>query len=243
MLEFHADNLSPWVLLDDAHTAQDDGWDIRANRLLAHWSRRREAFAEQGIAVPEVVVSPVGAGGTRSRRTSRSETGPGLGATAFAAAARAICDALPPPMRGLVLLIAPAVVEGDEAFAADISALVDAPDLAGCRWVVVVDSDRPRPALLTAMGERAIDCECTIDPAKRDEDLDALLADGGGADDAGRMTASPRGVVPPRRVDDPPQLAEEQRDTVLRAAGIAPAMLDEGPRLRNLVLGAAVAMK
>ena len=34
-LECHADNFSPWVLLEDGHTPADDGWQASASRLAA----------------------------------------------------------------------------------------------------------------------------------------------------------------------------------------------------------------
>jgi len=55
--------------------------------------------------------------------------------------------------------------------------------------------------------------------------------------------AGPRGAKPPPRVDDPPPLPREKRDAALREAGVDPALLDAAPKLRQLVLGAAMAMK
>src|SRR5262245_56860361 len=46
-LEFHSDNLSAWTVLPDSYSAQDPGWRIRGNRLLAHWQERRSAFRER----------------------------------------------------------------------------------------------------------------------------------------------------------------------------------------------------
>ena len=48
-LEFHADNRSAWPLLPDAHTREDDRWQLRANGLAADWGRRVEAFAAEGV--------------------------------------------------------------------------------------------------------------------------------------------------------------------------------------------------
>src|SRR5215510_12832513 len=52
-LEFHADNRSAWAVLEDSHSANDPGWQVRANRLLAHWDDRRKAFLDQeGLQMP-----------------------------------------------------------------------------------------------------------------------------------------------------------------------------------------------
>src|SRR5438045_2304729 len=56
-IEFLPDNRSAWVAVPDSHTTADPGWQVRANRLIAHWSDRRKAFLEkEGIEMPEAKV-------------------------------------------------------------------------------------------------------------------------------------------------------------------------------------------
>src|ERR1041384_929405 len=51
--EFDRDNFSPWLVLDDAHTAADGGWRARAVRLHDHWECRRQLFLDrEGIEMP-----------------------------------------------------------------------------------------------------------------------------------------------------------------------------------------------
>ncbi|KYG09062.1 hypothetical protein BE21_19915 [Sorangium cellulosum] len=245
-LEFHADNFSPWVVLEDAHSAAEGGWQVRATRVLANWELRRDAFAKEGVEMPTATPAlslPDGAllaSALHAGIPLRSSGGLGP----FAAALHGVLGALRPPLRGLVVVLAPTVIESMAAFEAELTALVQAPTLADCRWVLVHDTTADGPAkLLQALGARALICNCVIDPAQQDRDLDTLLAGGDGPQAARAGMAGPRGVVPPKRVDGPPELPREARDAALRLAGIDPAYLDEAPRLRSLVLGAAVAIK
>jgi tetratricopeptide (TPR) repeat protein len=239
-LEFHADNFSPWVGLEDAHTVADDGWQARANRLAEDWQRRRESFAKEGIELPALAPAP---GGAAVGDTLRPATqGPGARLAPFALMLSAELGALRAPLRGLVVVLAPTVVEDPSALEQDLIALVRSPSLSGCRMVLLLGDDIPLPErLLEELGEAALRSDCRVDPAAFEADVEALLASGEGGTMAG--VARPRGVVPPRRVDDPPELPKEQRDAALREAGIDPQYLEAAPRLGPLVIGAALAMK
>lgn len=220
-LEFHADNASAWPVLLDAHTRADEGWQLRANALAADWARRVEAFAEAGVQQGAV----------------KATQGP----DAFRTTAAAIAQAMVAPLAGLVIVLAPAIVQQPERLEADLTALMGDPALQRCRWVLVLDLDAPLPQpLIDALGpQRALVTRCRIDPEQQRRDLAAMLD----ADPARFGTAFPVGVTPPRRVDDPPPLPREQRDAALRAEGIDPALVDEGPELRAKALGASIAMK
>jgi tetratricopeptide (TPR) repeat protein len=92
------------------------------------------------------------------------------------------------------------------------------------------------------MGDSAIQCDCRIDSADLERDVEAMLSTGG--ESGGTMgTAGPRGVQRPRRVDDPPELPPEKREAALREAGVDPRFFAEGPKLGQLVIGSALAMK
>lgn len=222
--EFHHDNKSAWVVLEDAHLADDGGWQARANRLLAEWERRREAFLnEQGLELPAAVPARPGA------------TPPPL--QPFEASASAVLQALRAPLEGLVIVLAPTVVDDVEALGAELWALMTAPPLRPCRWVLVVDAEASAPSFLEHMGPHAIRSRCVPDPEQQREDFAALVAD----PQLGR--AGPRGVDRPPRVDDPPPLDPAVRDQALREAGIDPRYLEKAPDLARLALGAALAMK
>jgi tetratricopeptide (TPR) repeat protein len=238
-LEFHADNFSPWVGLEDAHTAADDGWQARANRLADDWQKRREAFAKEGVELPALAPALGEAVGDESR-PSKQDADARLAPFAITLAEE--LGALRAPLRGLVVVLAPAVVEDPRAFEQDLIALVRSPALTGCRLVLLLADDIPLPKrLLEELGEAALESDCRVDPAAFEADVEALLASGDGGGMAG--VARPRGVVPPRRVDDPPELPKEQRDAALREAGIDPQFMDAAPKLGTLVIGAALAMK
>lgn len=220
-LEFHADNQSAWPLLLDAHTKADDGWQLRANVLAADWARRVEAFAKEGIAQGPV----------------KAAQGP----TAFRTTAAVITESMAAPLAGLVIVLAPSVVQQAERLESDLTALMGDPALQKCRWVLVIDLDvTPPQTLIDALGpQRALVTRCRIDPAQQSRDLSAML----GGDPQRFGTAFPVGVTPPRRVDDPPPLPKAQRDAALRQSGVNPALVERGPEIRAKALGAAIAMK
>ncbi len=237
-LEFHADNRSPWVVLEEPWTAEDDGWQARANRLAEDWERRRQAFAKEGIALPAVVAQ--GEGGARARPPSGGRAaGPEARLLPFVQAASDVLGAAREPLRGLVLVLAPSSVEQGAALEAELEVLLAVERLAACRWVLVLGDDvAPPRRLLEKLGAAALECDARVDPAAVERDAEALATP-----DVRAGLAGPRGVKPPRRVDDPAELPPEQRDAELRKAGVDPRYLDEAPQLRARVVGAALAMK
>lgn len=235
-LEFHADTRSPWVTLDAPRTGEDDGWQARANALTEDWGRRRQAFADAGVELPALATSGAGPEAPAASAVE-ARLAP------FASTAAAVLGASREPLRGLVLLLAPAAVDDPAAFEEELDVLLRVPSLAGCRWILVLDEDlEPPRGLLAALGDRALECDARVDPAAFERDVEELVAGG----DVRAGMAGPRGVVPPRRVDDPAEpseAAKAERDEALRKAGIDPRYLVEAPRLRTLVVGAALAMK
>lgn len=235
--EFHADNFSPWVMLPEAYTSEDNGWQVRANRLVTDWERRREAFFKEGIELPKVQVASL-------PEPHQTPKGLSAGITLFHKTAASVQRALRRPLRGLVFVLAPPVVDDPVGLERDIDALLRARALEACRFVLVLDSDLPTPhELLEALGDRAMQAECVVDPKQQEQDLAAMLGGGDDPESMGGIGAAPRGVVPPRRVDGPPEVPKDQRDAALREAGINPEFLEKAPRFRNLVLSAALAMK
>lgn len=237
-LEFHFDNRSPWVVLEDPHTDADDGWMARTNRLAEAWEKRRQRLAEDGVQAP-AITSPATLGAAApgtADRPGRVRT-PEERVASFGRLAANLLRALPSPMSGLVVVLAPTVVERMPALEEEVARLLASAELKDCRFVLLLDSDFAVPAtLLKGCGSRALVCECIVSSRSQDRDLEVMLAQES-------YLAGPKGVAPPRRVDDPPELPKEERDAALRAAGINPAFLEEAPNLRKLVFGAALAMK
>jgi hypothetical protein len=232
-LEFHHDNRSFWVVLEDAHTAADPGWRFRANRLLSHWEDRRRAFRKmEGLEIPEARLNASDPGTQSSSEASRP-------VAPMRQACAAILDALCLPLEGMIIVLAPGIVEDVEAIGSELARLAADPAISLCRWILVLDAAQSWPSVLNEFGELALRCECIPDPAQQKRDLDAMMSA------PARMIgqAGPRGVIPPKRVDDPPPMPIEERDAMLRKAGIEPAYIEKAPDLQRLIFGAAIAMK
>ena len=224
--EFHADNRSPWVVMEDAWEPGGAHWQSRAARLLHDWERRREAFAAEGTTLPDAVPP---------RRVHSPATPERPGTDLFLTASLAVLGALRPPLDGLVLVLAPTLVDDVNEVDADLAALLGRPELAPARVVLVLDHDAGVPArTLEWLGDAALACDCRTDPRQKRADLQAVV-DGGGV-------AAPAGVAPPRRVNAPPPPDPAVRDAALREAGDYPAYQEAAPELRRLILGGAVAM-
>ena len=243
---FHADNFSPWLFLEDAHLSDDAGWTNRAVRLVSQWNLSRKAFAEHGTDLGELhppsmpenpaprsprgLLSP-----TRKLLPSHSCGRPPAELVIFARTVSEALLALRPPLEGLVVVLAPTVVQHPVSLESSLELLLGRRELTECRFVLVLDVDvEPPSRLVQALGDRALTCDCVLDAERFDNDLAAFIGSGQNSG------ATPRGVMPPPRIDDSPQIPREQRDKLLRDAGIEPALLDEAPKLSSLVLGAAL---
>jgi hypothetical protein len=244
--EFHHDNKSAWAVFEDAHVDGDHGWQVRATRLFDHWERRREAFAKDGVTMPAAVFGSDGPPAPPRGPEPRSNDGSSFGILAPAASLRsafkpfeevtlAITRALRAPLEGLVIVLAPTVVDDVEAIGAQIEAMITEP-LRSCRWVLVVDRDQTAPSIVARLGSAAIVCDAIADEEQQRRDFAALVS----APVMGR--AGPR-VTRSRRIDAPPPLDPKLRDAGLRAAGIDPAYMEAAPELARLALGGALAMK
>jgi len=231
-LEFLQENRSAWVVVPDAHTTQDPGWQVRANRLIAHWSDRRKAFLEkERIEMPEAKVDAPVADRSRFRQL--------LPISPMRDACAALITALRPPLDGFVIVLTPSVVADLNAMGAEIEALAGDPALTACRWVWVLDAEDPWPDVLDRVADRGLRCECIPDPDQQKRDFDAMIA----APPTMIGRAGPRGITPPRRINERPPMPPEERAAALRAAGINPEYCEKAPHLQHLILSAAVAMK
>ena len=187
-LDFNADNRSAWVVLEDGHTANDPGWQVRANRLLVHWEDRRTAFLErEGLEMPASEIAELTAASPHAKRPPAAVLPTWL-------ACRAVLDAIRAPLEGLVIILAPAVVANVEQMLAELAALVNDPALDGCRWVWVLDAAESEASLAERVAPPNMYCECVPDADQLAQDLAAMVS----ADAASIGRAAPRGVVPPQ---------------------------------------------
>jgi tetratricopeptide (TPR) repeat protein len=230
-LEFLQDNRSAWVVLPDAHATADPGWQVRANRLIAHWSDRRKAFLEkEQIEMPEARIDGI-------RGANRS--GKPLPILPMQDACAALINALRPPLDGFVIVLTPAMVTNLNVMGSEIEALANDSALEACRWVWVLDAENPWPDVLDRFGDRGLRCQCIPDPEQQKKDFAAMIA----APPMMIGRAGPRGITPPRRIDEPPPMPREELAAALRSAGVNPEYCEKAPELQRLILGAAVAMK
>ena len=231
--EFHADNHSPFLRLEDAYSAESRGWEARALRVREQHGARREAMAKEGLSLPALPPpSP--------------EKGDAV--AAFAVLLRQVVEARCAPLEGLVVVLAPTRMEEPREWQRELRLLLEAPKLADVRWVVV-DLDRSSlGSIVETLGAKALSNTCRVDEEALQAEL-ARMLDGAGAASPGAPgpaqvgAAWPRGVVPPPRKGKPAP-SPGQVEAALKEAGIAPGMAGEaGRQLRQKVLLAAQALR
>ena len=211
-IEFHPDNRSPFLVLEDAWTNDEPGWRTRSQRMVEAWEGRVRVLSEHGIEL-----------GSMSGQRPGSPNALG----AFGGWLHLLLQALRPPLEGLVLVLAPARIEDSAAFESEVIELVRRAELAKARWVIVDMQEAALELLHAELGERAIHCECVRDDEAFARDLNALMAsvDPELPSPARAGAAWPRGVIPPPRPGEPaPPTAEQQEaiDAALVAGGANP---------------------
>lgn len=233
-LEYHADNASPFVTLETPWAGPDHGADARAATFVERFAATADALRAAGVEVPAFA------------RTLAAAPGH----AALADALRRACVALQPPLRGLVIVLAPTRIDDGEAHLLFMRRVLATETLRDVRWAVVEADTRHLASLAAELGERsALSLEFVVDEAAQQRDLAALVGPAGAGNDDDVLPppwgpwssggAMPR-AVPPRRVDDRPAATDEQ----LRAAGLEPTFVKGGAqRLRRLMLGAALALR
>lgn len=231
--EFHADNHSPFLRLEDAYRAESRGWEERALRVREQHMARREAMAKEGHDLPLLPPPP-------------AEQGEPL--TDFAVLLRQVVEARCTPLQGLVVVLAPTRLEDDREWQRELRLLLDAPRLADVRWVVVELDRSSLGPIVEALGPRALSNTCQVDEGALQEELARMLDAAGGASPeapgpAQAGAAWPRGVVPPPRKGKP-NPSPAQVEAALREAGVSPGLAGEGGRqLRQKLLLAAQALR
>jgi len=237
--EYHADNRALFFRFDDPMTGPARGWPERVARLRAQVAEKTEALAPAGIhlrPLPDAAVTAVAAG-----RGAAAE---------LAAMLYELRQVLVPPLTHAVVVLAPARIDDARLFAAEVSALVRARELADTRWIIVEPDavgTRALAPLLRELRAAALSCSCAMAPAGQ---ADALAALGAASVDEPVTVRPPTttwraaGAVPD--VEPPPRIGALPlaTDEALRAAGLSPMFVKGGGQaLRRLVLGAALALR
>lgn len=231
--EGHPHNRSPFFVLEDAHLAIESGWLARAERMAVIHAERRELLAKEGMslgAIPALVHRPneLATFGEQLRQCL--------------AAQRSAKE-----LHGLVVVLAPGVVEESAALVTSIVALTKEPDFADVRFIVLELGDTLAPGIEKALGSEAVlRARCEVDPeVYRREHLAAMAAAAsapvGAAPEQLAGGAAPKGVVPPDQMTGGPTLDPKLLEKELGAA--AALMGAAGVALRQDILGAAVAVQ
>jgi hypothetical protein len=232
-LEYHADNTSPFIVLDAPWAGADGGGLGRVSSFVERFAAKRMALAKAGVDIGDF--------GATDPVDGRLHT--------FGAALQQASAALRPPLGGLVIVLAPPRVEGPEAFVADVRALIESTALAAVRWIVLETDSEHLAGLVSELGvARALRVDARVAPEDQRRDLAALA---GPPPAPGAPLVAPHpwgawssgGAMPaaaaPRRVDDPPAPSDAQ----LEAAGLSPLYLRGGAqRIKSLVVGASLAL-
>jgi tetratricopeptide (TPR) repeat protein len=212
--ELRADNRSPFVILQEPHKQSDPGWDRRALTIRRQHEHRRAEMAEHGEALAELPEPPAS-----------------KGLVGLAEQLGQLLVARPDDTEGLVVLLAPAYVEAPDTWQQSLGVLLSLAGLAAVRFMIV-DRERSTLSALVARHEgRALTTRCRVEG----ESPKAVLA--GALDEellrfGGPLGARPKGVVPPRRVNDlpeaPPDPSAVLQLAVSRNVLLASVAVDEG---------------
>lgn len=232
-MELHADNRSPFVLLEDAWKLVDTGWAMRSRRLVEHWEGRRRVLAEEGIEL----------GSLSGQRPASTDP-----LAAFGGWLNLVLRCVRPPLEGLVVVLAPTQIEDAVAFESELRELMRRPELTSARWVVVDVGEAPLERLHEEMGVAAMRNECVRDDDAFGQDLTAMMTsvDPELPGPASAGAAWPRGVIPPQRKGELAPTDDEQAevDIELAAAGISPGLVGkQGQRMQQYMLAAAIQLK
>src|SRR4051812_47714000 len=158
--ENHADNKSLFLRFEDAW--DEEGWANRLSRLFEQAAAKAEGLGKGGL--------------TLGPFQPRDEV-PSAGA--FGAALLRLVHALPRPLEGLVVVLAPVRIDDAVAFTNEVGGLLQASRLTAVRWIVVeADSEHLAP-LVNGLGPDALRCPCVLDAADEHSDLAALVAQEG----------------------------------------------------------------
>ena len=234
--EGHAYNRSPFFVIEDAHTKDEPGWLARAGRIGVIHEARRKAMAEEGYRLPAIPLlvdasDPLAATAWRLQQCVEAQKG--------------ISE-----LDGLVVVLAPTILEQPQTFADSVLALVRS--LPKVRFVVIELGDELAKPFTKALGDAAMTNDCAVDPAVyRKEMTDQLAASAaapvGASPEVAVGGAGPKNVIAPPRFGKPARDAAftpEEQAILTKELGPSAALLGpNGALLRQRVLGAALAMQ
>lgn len=212
--EYRTFNRSPFVILQEPHKRGDPGWERRALTARRQHELRRTQMAERGEALGELPAAPEP-----------------QGLVGLAEQLGQLLLVRPEGTEGLVVLLAPSYVEAPDRWQQAIGVLLSLKGLDAARFVIV---DRERSSiggLVSRHEARAMSVTCRV----QGESPKAILAEA--LDDEilrfdGPVGARPKGVIPPRRRDDPPARPPDpaalQQLEVSRSALLASVAIEEG---------------
>ncbi len=232
--EGHAFNHSPFFVLQDAHLSIDPGWVARAERMGAIHAERRKLLADEGM---ELSTLPALVHGPSDIRTFVDQLLRCLKAQHGVS-----------PLRGIVVVLAPAIVEHSDAFVASLLALGAEKALADVRWIVLELGDTLAKGLSRARPEAVLLARCEVDQlVYRREHLAAMAA--AASAPANASAAQLSGGAGPKGVLSPDQREAARRSAIDSAAlekevGAGSALAGaSGLAIRHDILAAAVAIQ
>jgi hypothetical protein len=233
-LEYHADNQSPFIILEAPWSGPDAGAPARSEQFFERCSGKVQRLRDAGV---DVGVFPSAARGEHDLSAG----------SRWARDLTEACAALRLPLRGLVLVLAPLRVDDAPALLAQLRALIAEPALEDVRWVVIESDTRQLAPLLEELGtRRGLSIDVSLDDAEQQRDLAALVGHDGSTaklphpwgpwSSAGAMPSS----APPPRVGERKPPSDQQ----LLARGLEPAYVKGGGReLQRRMLSGALAQR
>jgi len=232
--EYHASNKSPFVRLDAPFTDEDHGWEQRIASLREQHAERRAGMARHGYDLPEL--GPA----------AQAEAGEPL--ARFSYQVQQLLQARCEPLSGLVVVMAPTIVEHPKPWSRAVRSLFLDPKFVSVRWVVVDLERSSLSTLLEELGDSAVKVECRLDEravqremGQRIEAASVASLESPGLAQSG--AAWPRGADPPSRTKRPP-LGPEQRRELAERHGVPEALFETPIReVRPLALKAAQALR
>lgn len=213
-LEYRAVNRSPFVILQEPHERNDPGWERRVLTARQQHEHRRTQMAERGERLGQLPAPPAT-----------------QGLVGLAEQLGQLLHVRPDDTDGLVVVLAPSYVEMPKTWQQALGMLLSLRGLAEVRFVIV---DRERSSLgplAARYEEQMLSVACRVEG----ESPTAILAEA--LDPSilsfdGPLGARPKGVLPPRRLNDPPpEAADPQAIRTLdtsRSALLASVAVQEG---------------
>lgn len=231
--ELHPDNPSPFVLLEDAHTREGNGWNEGVLRLRAQYAQRASAMQKIGEHLPPLPPAP--------------STNDGL--KALALQLEQFLFARAPWHDGMVALMAPSRVELPQAYAQQLGSLLSMNELLPLRFIVIDPQPPALSGVLAHGGESVLRTSCAEDEKEARAELGAMMEAMAEAHPAlsgpARIGAAwpSKGVLPPSRADWP-HADPGSIDAQLLEEGVAePLAGTVGRKLSQAVLMGARAMR